>query len=400
MLYHSFQNEKLSALGFGAMRLPTRPDGLIDEEELDRMVDAAIAAGVNYFDTAYPYHGGRSESSLGRSLRRYPREQWNLADKFPGHQNVKGVKPLQPAEVFEEQLRRCGVEYFDFYLLHNVNENSIKSYYGNSENGFMEYFLEQKARGRIRHLGFSCHAGADALESFVKEYGKDLEFCQIQLNYIDWKLQNAERKVQILREAGLPVWVMEPVRGGKLARFDGDFEARMRALRPDESTPAWAFRWLATVPQPTVILSGMSNLAQMQDNLKTFSEHKPLHAEELALLDEIRVSLTSMIPCTACRYCCAGCPKQLDIPLLMNMANEMSVTRSFNVVARYTALGEGKMADACIGCGKCRAACPQKIDVPAEMKRLSALMAGEKTWEQLCAERAAIAEALKKSQQG
>lgn len=399
MLYRTFQNEQLSALGFGAMRLPTRPDGLIDEEELDRMVDAAIAAGVNYFDTAYPYHGGRSESSLGRSLSRYPREQWNLADKFPGHQNVKGVKPLQPAEVFEEQLRRCGVEYFDFYLLHNVNENSIQNYYGKHENGFMEYFLEQKAKGRIRHLGFSSHAGADALEEFVARYGRDLEFCQIQLNYIDWKLQNAERKVQILREAGLPVWVMEPVRGGRLAHFDGDFEARMRALRPGESIPAWAFRWLATVPQPTVILSGMSNLAQMQDNLKTFSEHKPLSAEELALLDEIRVSLTSMIPCTACRYCCAGCPKQLDIPLLLNMANEMSVAKSFNVVARYTALGERK-ADACIGCGKCRAACPQKIDVPAEMKRLAALMAGEKTWEQLCAERAAIAEALKQSQRG
>ena len=399
MLYRTFQNEQLSALGFGAMRLPTRPDGLIDEEELDRMVDAAIAAGVNYFDTAYPYHGGRSESSLGRSLSRYPREQWNLADKFPGHQNVKGVKPLQPAEVFEEQLRRCGVEYFDFYLLHNVNENSIQNYYGKHENGFMEYFLEQKAKGRIRHLGFSSHAGADALEEFVTRYGRDLEFCQIQLNYIDWKLQNAERKVQILREAGLPVWVMEPVRGGRLAHFDGDFEERMRALRPGESIPAWAFRWLATVPQPTVILSGMSNLAQMQDNLKTFSEHKPLSAEELALLDEIRVSLTSMIPCTACRYCCAGCPKQLDIPLLLNMANEMSVAKSFNVVARYTALGE-KMADACIGCGKCRAACPQKIDVPVEMKRLAALMAGEKTWEQLCAERAAIAEALKQSQRG
>lgn len=395
MLYNQFQNEKLSALGFGAMRLPLRANGEIDQAELDRMVDAAIAAGVNYFDTAYAYHSGKSENAIGASLRRYPRETWNLADKFPGHQNVAGVKPMQPAEVFEDQLQKCGVEYFDFYLLHNVCENSLTYYYGEKTDECLAYFLEQKAKGRIRHLGFSSHATAPALEKFLDKYGDQLEFCQIQLNFVDWKLQNAKKKVELLRAHGIPVWVMEPVRGGKLASFRPEIEAKMRALRPDESTPAWCFRWLRTVPQPTMILSGMSNLAQMEDNLKTFSEHRPLNDAELAVLDEAAASLARMIPCTGCRYCCAGCPMGLEIPTLLSIANDMAVARSFNVVSRYTVLGEGKQAADCIGCGQCEMVCPQKIAVPEEMRKLAALMEGQKTWEEICAERAAIAEAAK-----
>lgn len=394
MLYNEFQGLRLSALGFGAMRLPTLEGGAIDQAELERMVDAAMEAGVNYYDTAHPYHNGKSEGCLGRALARYPRESWYLADKFPGHQNVPGVKPLQPAEVFEEQLARCGVDYFDFYLLHNVNENSMR-YYGRPENGFMDYFLEQKARGRIRHLGFSCHAAPAGLAQFLSLYGEHMEFCQIQLNYLDWTLQDAKRKVELLRAAGIPVWVMEPVRGGKLASFDEATEAELRALRPDESVPAWAFRWLRTVPMPTMILSGMSDLAQMQDNLKTFSADRPLNAQELALLERIAARLSRFIPCTACRYCVAGCPKGLDIPTMLAMANDMAVTLSFNTVSRYAALGEGKHAADCIGCGQCSRACPQKIDVPTELRKLDALMASQKSWDEICAERAAAAEALK-----
>ena len=396
MLYNDFQNEKLSALGFGAMRLPTGPDGVIDREELDRMVDAAIAAGVNYFDTAYAYHGGKSENAIGASLRRYPRESWNLADKFPGHQNVKGVKPMVPEEVFEEQLQKCSVDYFDFYLLHNICENSLTHYYGRKIGECLAYFKEQQAKGRIRHLGFSCHATAPTLEKFLDAYGDQFEFCQIQLNYVDWKLQGAQKKVELLRAHGIPVWVMEPVRGGKLAQFAPEIEEKMRALRPEESTPAWAFRWLRTVPRPTMILSGMSNLAQMEDNLKTFSEDKPLNEEELAVLDEAAASLARMIPCTACRYCCAGCPMGLDIPGLLSIANDLAVAQSFNVVSRYTIMDEDKKASACIGCGQCETVCPQKIRVPEEMQKLAALMETQKTWEEICAERAAIAEAAKK----
>ena len=399
MLYNEFQNERLSALGFGAMRLPLTPGGEIDREELDRMVDAAVAAGVNYFDTAYAYHGGRSENAIGASLRRYPRESWNLADKFPGHQNVRGVRPMQPAEVFEDQLRKCGVDYFDFYLLHNVCESSLSYYYGEKTGECLDYFLEQKAKGRIRHLGFSSHATAETLEKFLDQYGERLEFCQIQLNYVDWKLQNAEKKVALLRAHGIPLWVMEPVRGGKLAKLSPEIEAKMRALRPEESTPAWAFRWLRTLPKPTMILSGMSNLAQMEDNLKTFSEDRPLNGEETALLDEAAASLARMIPCTGCRYCCAGCPMGLQIPDLLSIANDMAVSKSFNVVSRYTILGESKQASACIGCGRCEMVCPQKIAVPEELRRLAALMETQKTWEEVCAERAAITEAAKREKQ-
>ena len=393
MVFNQFKDLQLSALGFGTMRLPLAADGSgsIDQEELDRMVDAAMAAGVNYYDTAHPYHGGKSESSIGRSLARYPRERWYLADKFPGHQNVHGVKELQPADIFEEQLERCGVDYFDFYLLHNVNENSMH-YYCNPEKHCLDYFLEQKEKGRIRHLGFSCHAGPAALEQFVSEYGKDLEFCQIQLNYVDWKLQDAKQKCGILRRAGLPVWVMEPVRGGKLAAFDEKTEREMSALRPEESCAAWAFRWLQTVPKPTMVLSGMSSLEQMEDNIRTFSSEKPLNQEELALLEEIAKGMMGTIPCTACRYCCAGCPVGLNIPMMMSMANEMQLYPSMNLLMRYSGLGDGKRAGDCVACGQCREACPQKIDVPAEMAKLAEAVAAQKSWEEICRERAAAAE--------
>ena len=271
-------------------------------------------------------------------------------------------------------------------------------YYCNPEKHCLDYFLEQKAKGRIRHLGFSCHGGPDALKQFVDQYGKDLEFCQIQLNYVDWKLQDAKRKCEILREAGLPVWVMEPVRGGKLASFAEQTEAEMHSLRPEESCAAWAFRWLQTVPKPTMVLSGMSNLAQMQDNLKTFSEEKPLNAEEIAVLDKIAQGMLGTIPCTGCRYCCAGCPMELDIPLLMNMANEMQVGGNIlNLMMRYSGLGDGKRAGDCIGCGQCREACPQKIDVPAEMGKFVDAVAAQKSWEEVCRERAAIAAAEAKA---
>ena len=398
MIYHEFKDLKLSALGFGTMRLPLIPGGGvqdIDQQELDRMVDCAIAGGVNYFDTAYPYHGGCSELAIGKSLARYPRESFYLADKFPGHQIVKGVKKLDPETIFEEQLKKCGVEYFDFYLLHNINEHSM-SYYGNPENKYLDYFLEQKANGRIKHLGFSCHSAADGLEQFLQMCGDKMEFCQIQLNYLDWTLQNAKKKCEILKAHGLPVWVMEPVRGGRLAKLDDDTEAAMRAARPAESTPAWAFRWLQTVPQPTMVLSGMTNLAQMQDNIRTFSEEKPLSGAELSIVYSAAEKLASFVPCTGCRYCCAGCPKKLDIPNLINLYNDIIASTNLNPIVRYGALPEDKRADACIGCGQCTRACPQMINVPDIMKKLAANIASKPTWEQMCKEREAAAEAAKK----
>ena len=370
MIYHEFKELKLSSLGFGTMRLPLIPSGGeqdIDQETLDRMVDCAIAGGVNYFDTAYPYHGGCSELAIGKSLARYPRESFYLADKFPGHQIVKGVKKLDPETVFEEQLKKCGVEYFDFYLLHNINEHSM-SYYGNPENKYLDYFLEQKANGRIKHLGFSCHSAAEGLEQFLQMCGDKMEFCQIQLNYLDWTLQNAKKKCEILKAHGLPVWVMEPVRGGRLAKLDDETEAAMRAARPDESTPAWAFRWLQTVPQPTMVLSGMTNLAQMQDNIRTFSEEKPLSGDELSIVYGAAEKLAKFVPGPAAATA-APAARKAGYPEPSSISITTSSRPPTLIPSSATALpGRIRRRCACIGCGQCTRACPQKIDAPEVME--------------------------------
>ena len=397
MLYKQFKDKKLSALGFGTMRLPLLPDGSgkIDLPVLDEMVDMAMAAGVNYYDTAYPYHGGESEVAIGRALARFPRESYYLADKFPGHQLAKSRKRARPEEIFEDQLKKCGVEYFDFYLMHNVNENSA-SFYMDEGNDYMKYFLEQRDKGRIKHLGFSCHAAPKGLREYLERYGQYMEFCQIQLNYLDWTLQEAAEKVKILEDFGVPVWVMEPVRGGRLAKLDDETEEKMRALRPDVSTASWAFRWLQTVPKPTMILSGMSSVTQMEDNIRTFSSEEPLNEEETALVYEAARKLENLLPCTGCRYCCAGCPKGLDIPNILNMSNDLNVSYSVNVMARYEALGEGKRAVDCISCGQCVNICPQNINVPAAMAAFAEKLSGMQSWEEICRSREQAQQALKK----
>ena len=210
MIYTGFQDKKLSMLGFGTMRLPTLEGGAIDEAQVAEMVKYALDNGVNYFDTAYPYHGGMSEIVIGKVLSEYPRDSYYLATKYPGHQ-ISSSYDL--AAVFEEQLKKCGVEYFDFYLLHNVYENSIQTYL-DPRWDIIGYFREQKRLGRIRHLGFSCHGRVENLREFLDAAGDDMEFCQIQLNWLDWTLQDAKAKVELLNERNIPVWVMEPVRGG------------------------------------------------------------------------------------------------------------------------------------------------------------------------------------------
>lgn len=214
MIDSEFQGKRLSLLGFGTMRLPTHADGSIDEAQVAEMAAYALEHGVNYFDTAYPYHGGESERVIGRVLSKYPRDSWYLATKYPGHQISS--TGYDPAEIFEEQLQKCGVEYFDFYLLHNVYEKSMEVYL-DPKWGIIDYFKEQKRLGRIKHLGFSCHAETKGLREFLDACGEDMEFCQIQLNYLDWTLQDAKGKYDLLTGRGIPVWVMEPVRGGRLA---------------------------------------------------------------------------------------------------------------------------------------------------------------------------------------
>ena len=383
MIYSEFKNKKLPLLGFGTMRLPVRADGEIDRETFQMMVDYAMENGVNYFDTAWPYHSGLSETELGLALEKYPRDSYYIATKYPGHQVSKNY---DPAAVFERQLKKCGVDYFDFYLLHNVYENSLDVYM-DEKWGIFEYFKEQKKLGRIKHLGFSTHATTETMEKILDVMGDDMEFCQIQLNYVDYTLQDGIGKIKLLGERNIPIWVMEPVRGGKLCRLSDENETVLRDLRPDESIAAWGFRFLQDIPGVKMVLSGMSSMEQMRDNVKTFEKAIPLSEEERAALLNIAEQLKDSIPCTACRYCTDGCPAGLDIPMLIANYNELRFEPSVNTSMRLDALPDDKLPTACISCGKCKQICPQKIDIPAVMKAFSQKLTTITKWSDVCAAR-------------
>lgn len=368
MIYRNFQEIKLSGLGMGAMRLPVidGDDSRIDETKTQAMVDYAMEQGVNYYDTAWGYHDGHSETVMGKALSRYPRESYYLATKFPGY-DLSNMDKVE--EIFEKQLEKCGVEYFDFYLFHNVCEMNIDAYL-DEKYGIYEYLMKQKAAGRIRHLGFSAHGNLDVMKRFLDAYGKDMEFCQIQLNFLDWTFQGAKEKVELLKEWNIPVWVMEPLRGGKLAKLAAEDEKALKALRPEENIPAWAFRFLQSVPGVTMVLSGMSNLQQMQDNIHTFAEEKPLTEKEMDTLLQIADGMVKKIvlPCTACHYCTSHCPQGLPIPELLALYNEHCFTEGgFIAPMALSAYPQEKLPSACIGCRSCEAVCPQQIKISEAM---------------------------------
>lgn len=366
MIYKDFQGKKLSALGLGAMRLPTidgDSKGPIDEERAAEMVAYAMEHGINYYDTAYGYHNGQSEIVLGRILDKYPRESYYLATKFPGYDlaNMGKVEAI-----FEEQLKKCGKDYFDFYLFHNVYEKNVDPYL-DPKNGIMEYLLKQKEAGRIRHLGFSAHGRYDTMKRFLDAYGEHLEFCQIQLNYLDWKLQDAKAKVELLREYHLPIWVMEPLRGGKLAVLSDDKTAALRAIRPEETVPGWGFRFLQSIEGVTMVLSGMSNMEQLKENIRTFEENKPLNDQEKEALFHVAESMLDILPCTACRYCVDRCPQELDIPTLLSLYNDSRFVNSLVIHMSVEALEEGKRPSDCVACQSCEAVCPQQLKISEAM---------------------------------
>ena len=370
MIYRDFQDEKLSAYAMGCMRLPVidGDDAKIDEPAAAEMVDYALAHGVNYFDTAWGYHAGTSELVIGRALAKHPRDSFNLADKFPGYDVSNfGKTP----EIFEKQLEKCRVDHFDFYLAHNVCELNIEQYLNDSTYGTISYLLEQKKAGRIRHLGFSVHGGMDVLERFLDAYGEHMEFCQVQLNYLDWEFQDAKGKVELLAKHGIPVWVMEPVRGGQLVnRLPESAREKLAAVNPDEAPVSWALRWLLSRPEVVTILSGASSLDQMKENIAVFDEAKPLTDEEQAAVSAAAAEIThgNVLPCTACRYCTSHCPLELDIPRLLELYNEHKVTGGgFIAPMALGVMPEDKRPQACIGCGSCAAVCPQQIDIPAAL---------------------------------
>ena len=381
MYYNDVRGEKLSALGMGNMRLPQTEEKRIDTAKAQEIIDLAYESGVNYYDTAFRYHGGESELFIGKALSKYPRETWNLASKLPGHmmhfENGKlgfhgylsDFRVDNISEIFEMQLERCAVGYFDYYLLHNVSETSI-DFYTNPEVGAVEYLLEQKAKGRIRHLGFSAHGSAETIDRFLNIYDC-FEFCQIQLNYLDWTLQDAAAKYDVITKHGLSVWVMEPVRGGKLAKVDPATEKAMNDRRPGDSPASWAFRYLQSLPNVKMILSGMTTLDQLKDNLRTFAYRDPVNQEECAFLMDTAEKMKNLIPCTACRYCMEDCPMSLPIPEIIALYNAKVNDSLYDLKKAFASFEQEKLPSNCIACGACAAICPQSIKIPEIMEKLA-----------------------------
>lgn len=409
-----FLGDGAGRLGLGTMRLPIigGDQSNIDQDSLDKMVDVALDNGINYFDTAYPYHENMSEIAIGKALNRHPRESFYLATKYPGHQIAESY---DPKAIFEEQLQKCAVEYFDFYMLHNIYEVSF-DVYTDERWGIVDYFIEQKRAGRIRHLGFSSHGRPETLASFLdygaRKYaeleardpetaalfaGKNvMEFCQIQLNYLDWSLQRAAEKCALLEDASIPIVVMEPLRGGKLAELPEEAHARLSTAATQRLDVAWSFDWLLGIPNVKVILSGMSNLDQLKENIALFDAPHPLSQAEDALLMDVAESLKDGVPCTACRYCVSSCPQQIDIPMMMATYNDLQFESSFTVSMQMDATPEGRRASDCVACGACELICPQQIEIPAIMAKLAAQLETMPKWADLCKQRE---EAARKSQQ-
>lgn len=383
MIYRDFKDKKISLMGFGAMRLPLLEDGTVDKVQVQEMVDMAIENGVNYFDTAWPYHTGQSELVIGEALSKYDRSSFYLADKYPGHQISS---TYDPAYIFEKQLEKCRVEYFDFYLYHNVYEKSI-SVYTDPQWDIIEYFKEQKRLGRIKHLGLSTHAQAENLEAILDAFGDAIEFCQIQLNYLDWSLQKAREKCEILSKRGIPVWVMEPLRGGKLANVTDEAAEQMKAASPEDTPASLALRFFHHMDNVKVVLNGVSNIQQMKENLETFREERKLSEDEKKLLTDVAEGMKDSVPCTACRYCCGDCPRELDIPMLLSVYNDAKIIPSFNTVMVVEALPDDKKPSACIACGKCAKVCPQNIDIPAAMKDFAQIYDKIPRWEEISRQR-------------
>ncbi|MBO5402399.1 MAG: aldo/keto reductase [Clostridia bacterium] len=373
MLYNTFKDKKLSALGLGTMRFPVidNDNNKIDFEKTKEIFEYAFKNGINYFDTAFMYHGGNSEIICGEILKNYPRESFYLASKFPGFSEENVINHV---EIFEKQLEKCGVEYFDFYLFHNLFSRNAGWYMDDEKYGLYTYLTEQKKAGRIKHLGVSCHSDLETLRAFLDRYGDSIEFVQIQLNWLDWTLQDAKAKVELLNERNIPIWVMEPVRGGKLASLAPQHEDMLKSLRPDETVPAWAFRYLQGVKGVTMVLSGMSNMEQIVDNVKTFSEYKPVNEKERGALAVIAESMLNSVPCTACRYCTDGCPVSLDIPELIKAYNR----RDYEGLGRVKRMDEDKKPTACIACRSCESVCPQGIKIADVMADMAKLITEEK----------------------
>lgn len=360
----------LPMLGFGMMRLP-QAGGKIDYETFEKQVRLALQSGVNYFDTAYMYHGGESEKAAGRVLSKFPRETYFLADKMP----VGFLKKPEDVErIWNEQLERTQAGYYDFYLFHNMNKNTWQMA---QDFHVWEFLSKKKAEGKIRHLGFSFHDSPELLATIAKTHPWD--FAQIQLNYFDWTEQRAKEQYEILTALDIPVVVMEPLRGGALAKLNPEAAAVFQNVNPDVSLASWAFRYVGSLPNVVCILSGMTTMDNLEDNIKTFTDFKPLtEAEQRVVAAGVSVYRKSgIIPCTDCRYC-MPCPAGVNIPGNFSLYNQAQIANDNSVLEKgYAALTEDERAAACVTCNRCLKKCPQHISIPKMLKEIAERAGGE-----------------------
>ena len=356
-----------SLLGFGCMRFPVLENGEINEPEAERMLDKAIAEGVNYIDTAYPYHEGKSEIVTGKILKKYDRDSFYLATKLPLWQ----INSLEDVDrIFGEQLTKLQTDHVDFYLMHAMNKERWDAM---RKLGVVERLEQIKAEGRIKYLGFSFHDSYEAFEEIIN--AREWDFCQIQLNYMDVEEQAGLKGYELAASKNVPVIVMEPVKGGSLAAFAEDIMEKFRAADAQASAASFALRWVGSLPGVKVILSGMSTMGQVEDNLKTFGCFKPLSGEEQKMIREVTDTLRSRVQngCTGCRYC-MPCPAGVDIPGCFGVWNTYHMYQNYNMVKRRweNELGEQKQAKNCVKCGKCEQACPQKLSIRKDLERAQA----------------------------
>lgn len=363
----------LSLLGYGGMRFPTDAQGQVDSPAAIALLRQAYESGVNYFDTAVVYHKGESEKIFAKAFAGYDRSTYHLADKM----SIWVCKTEEEMKaLFYRQLETLGVDYIDFYLLHNAN----REHYALAKKlNCLPFLRQMKAQGKIKHLGFSFHDTLPIFQQILDE--NEWDFAQIQLNYLDWSNQHADQLYRQLEQRGIPCMVMEPVRGGYLANLDEKRAAPFRELAPQRSVASWAIRWAASLPNVRVVLSGMSNQAQLEDNLATLGAFEPLSAQEQqavkTVVEEIRK--VNDIPCTGCRYC-MDCPQGVDIPEMFTVYSKFRVFENpKGFVGDYeNAVEKGYDAGRCVGCGACVGKCPQRIAIPEQLGRIRELYRQEK----------------------
>lgn len=365
-------DQNISLLGLGCMRFPTKQiDGkdFIDKEKAQEIVDYAFENGINYFDTAYMYHDGLSEDFMGEALKKFPRDSFYLATKLP----IWMADTAEDMErIFNEQLEKLQVEYFDFYLLHALGRGNFDKCL---KFGAYEFLFKMKEKGIIKNLGFSFHDNVDVLQEIVDYYSWD--FAQLQINYLDWDMQNSKRQYEILEEKGIPCIVMEPVRGGALANPCEKANELFKSARPNKSVASWAIRYVASLPNVMTVLSGMSNMEQIADNISTMTNFEPLTDDDRKVIEKAveAYKKKDTVPCTGCRYC-MDCPEGVDIPKMFKLYNEYAVNKDKDsYLSEYNQSPDSEKVDKCIACEKCTEHCPQAIEIPQKLEVIKELLA-------------------------